>query len=63
MRMITKDEECSGKYCTKEEAIKMAEFESDLSGKRHIHFLSHYHCPYDHFDKMYWGILVKLPYS
>ena len=60
MRMITKEEECCGRFSDKEYAADRARLETEHTGKKHIPFLSHYNCPYDHIDKMYWGIIVKL---
>ncbi len=59
MDFINEDEECIGRYKTKEKAFIVAQAESLETGKMHHAFLSHYYCPYDNCDKMFWSVMVS----
>jgi len=57
MRMINESEFCLGRYMTQERAQVAADTCTDMTGEPHHTFLSHYRCPYDHYDKMFWSVL------
>ncbi len=59
IRLITENEECLGKYTTREKARMAAKLETQRTGREHHEFLTHYHCPYDDIDKACWTVLLK----
>jgi hypothetical protein len=58
MRMIDDQEECLGHYKNKSMAETIAIEETRKTNIPHHAFLSHYNCPYDFIDKMFWSVII-----